>query len=120
MTAAVKERPKAKGAADVLSELREKLGWSRTFLAHVMNCSDRALVNWEQGELMSGIYAAKLRELQDIHDKVKKLVKPKDVGHWLKSEMEEFQGRSPADLIRRGETGRLWESLYFLQSGQPD
>jgi hypothetical protein len=34
--------------------------------------------------------------------------------------MEEFEGRSPADLIRHGETGRIWESIYFLRSGQPD
>ncbi len=124
MSAAVAERPKAKaasrGTAEVLMQLREKLGWSRNLLAHVMNCSDRALVNWEQGEPMSPIYAARLRELQDIHDKVRKIVKPKNVGDWLKGEMEEFEGRSPAELIRRGETGRLWESLYFLQSGQPD
>ena len=121
MSAAVAERPKATaGSAGILIQLREKLGWSRSFLALVMNCSDRALVNWEQGEPMSAIYAARLRELQDIHDKVRKIVKPKSVGDWLKSEMEEFAGRSPADLIQRGETGWLWESLYFLQSGQPD
>ena len=44
----------------------QALGWSRTLVARVMNCSDRALVNWEQGEPMSAIYAARLRELQTI------------------------------------------------------
>lgn len=106
--------------AEEFAELRETLGWGRNFLAHVMNCSDRAIVNWEQGELMSGIYAARLRELQTIYDAVKKRLRPKHVGHWLKTEMEEFKGRSPAELMRRGETGRIWESIYFLRSGQPD
>jgi hypothetical protein len=34
--------------------------------------------------------------------------------------MEEFEGRSPVDLIRHGEAGRIWESIYFLRAGQPD
>ena len=39
---------------------------------------------------------------------------------WLLTEMEEFQGRTPADLISKGETGRLWASLFYLRSGMPD
>ena len=34
--------------------------------------------------------------------------------------MEEFEGRSPAELISKGETGRLWASLFYLRSGMPE
>jgi hypothetical protein len=34
--------------------------------------------------------------------------------------MEEFENRTPADLISKGETGRLWASLFYLRSGMPD
>ena len=89
-------------------------------MARVLNCSDRALVNWEQGEPISAVYASKLRELQSIYDELKELISPAEIGRWLTTEMEEFDGQSPADLIRRGETGRLWRSLFYLRTGLPD
>ena len=42
------------------------------------------------------------------------------IGSWLLTEMEEFENRTAADLISKGETGRLWASLFYLRSGMPD
>ena len=103
-----------------LAALRAALGWPRALMASVLNCSERALVNWEQGEPVSAVYAARGRELQSLYQQLASLMKPEEVGAWLNTEMEEFDGRSPADLVRHGETGRIWESIYFLRSGQPD
>jgi DNA-binding transcriptional regulator YiaG len=103
-----------------LSKLRSALGWSRNQLAHVMNASDRAIVNWEQGDPISPVYAAKLREIQSVCNELKQMMKPEEIGSWLLAEMEEFEGRTPADLISKGETGRLWASLFYLRSGMPD
>ena len=136
MSTAIKHRPtkanfglaaKTNGKAihsapveNTLARLRAALDWSRAQLALVMNCSERALVNWEQGEPISAVYASKLRELQSVYDELKELMKPKEVGRWLTTESDEFDGHSPADLIRRGETGRLWRSLFYLRTGAPD
>jgi DNA-binding transcriptional regulator YiaG len=103
-----------------LVALRAALGWSRALLASALNCSERALVNWEQGEPISPVYAARGRELQNLYHQLATLMKPEEVGAWLNTEMEEFEGHSPVDLIRHGETGRIWESIYFLRAGQPD
>ena len=103
-----------------LIRLRGALGWSRVRMGQVINCSDRAIVNWEQGEPISAVYAARLRELQSVYEGLKELMKPAEIGRWLTAENEEFDGQSPADLVRRGETGRLWQSLFYLRSGQPD
>jgi transcriptional regulator with XRE-family HTH domain len=103
-----------------LAKLRTALGWSRKQLAHVMNASDRAIVNWEQGDPISAVYAAKLREIQSVYNELKQLMKSEEIGTWLLAEMEEFEGRTPADLISKGETGRLWASLFYLRSGMPD
>jgi DNA-binding transcriptional regulator YiaG len=103
-----------------LAALRTALGWSRALMASVLNCSERALVNWEKGEPVSAVYAARGRELQSLYQQLASLMKPEEVGAWLNTEMDEFEGRSPADLVRWGETGRIWESIYFLRSGQPD
>jgi hypothetical protein len=47
-------------------------------------------------------------------------MKPEEIGPWLLTEMVEFEGRTPADLISKGATGRLWESLFYLRSGMSD
>jgi DNA-binding transcriptional regulator YiaG len=103
-----------------LAKLRSSLGWSRNQLARVMNASDRAIVNWEAGDPISPVYAAKLREIQSVYNELKQLMKPEEIGSWLLAEMEEFEGRTPADLISKGETGRLWASLFYLRSGMPE
>ena len=118
-------RPAAESAAPrestlSLAALRAARGWSRALLASVLNCSERALVNWEQGEPVSAVYAAGGRELQNLYHQLATLMKPEEVGAWLNTEMEEFEGQSPVDLVRRGETGRIWESIYYLRAGQPD
>ena len=86
----------------------------------MMNASDRAIVNWEAGDPISPVYAAKLREIQSIFNELKQLMKPEEIGSWLVTKMEEFENRAPADLISKGETGRLWASLFYLRSGMPD
>jgi transcriptional regulator with XRE-family HTH domain len=96
------------------------LGWSRNQLARLMNASDRAIVNWERGDPISPVYAAKLREIISIYIELKQLMKPEEIGSWLLTEMDEFEGRAPADVISKGESGRLWASLFYLRSGMPD
>ena len=103
-----------------LAKLRSALGWSRNQLAHIMNASDRAIVNWESGDPISPVYAAKLREIQSVFNELKQLMKPEEIGSWLLTEMDEFENRTPADLISKGEIGRLWVSLVYLRSGMPD
>ena len=114
------ERGSSKPEKLTLAKLRAALGWSRNQLAHMMNASDRAIVNWEAGEPISPVYAAKLREIQSVFNELKQLMKPEEIGPWLLTEMEEFENRTPADVISKGETGRLWASLFYLRSGMPD
>jgi DNA-binding XRE family transcriptional regulator len=104
----------------VLAKLRAELGWTRAQMSNLLNASERAIVNWEKGEPMSAIYASKLRELQDIYNELSQLMDRKAVGKWLLGDLEEFGGRAPADLIRRGETGQVWASLFYLKSGMPE
>jgi transcriptional regulator with XRE-family HTH domain len=123
MSAPVLDRPTRKSAASAtprIARLRSALGWTRAKLAHVMNASDRAIVNWEQGDPLSPVYAAKLREIETLCKELQTLMKPEQIGPWLLAEMEEFENRRPADLIARGETGRIWSSIFYLKSGMPD
>ena len=120
INAAISEAEGNKCEKLTLGKLRSALGWSRNQLGHVMNASDRAIVNWEAGDPISPVYAAKLREIQSVFNELKQLMKPEEIGSWLLTEMEEFENRTPAELISKGETGRLWASLFYLRSGMPD
>jgi DNA-binding transcriptional regulator YiaG len=120
INAAISEAEGNKCEKLTLAKLRSVLGWSRNQLGHVMNASDRAILNWEAGDPISPVYAAKLREIQSVFNELKQSMKPEEIGSWLLTEMEEFENRAPADLIRKGETGRLWASLFYLRSGMPD
>jgi DNA-binding XRE family transcriptional regulator len=95
--------------------MRAALGWSRSQLARVINASDRAIVNWEAGDPISPVYAAKIREVQSVYNELTQLMKPEEIGPWLLTKMEEFDDRTPADLIANGDTGRLWASLFYLR-----
>lgn len=103
-----------------VAELRAALGWTRNQLGYVLNASDRAIVNWEGGAPLSPVYASKLLEFQSLYTELNQLMKPEEIGPWLRTDMEEFDGQSPADLFSKGETGRLWASLFYLRSGMPD
>ncbi len=120
INAAISEAETDKPEKLILGKLRSALGWSRNRLAHVMNASDRAIVNWEGGDPISPVYTAKLREIQSVFNELKQLMKPEEIGSWLLTEMEEFENRTPADLISKGETGRVWASLFYLRSGMLD
>lgn len=77
----------------------------------------RELRKWRFNE---SVGPAKLREIESVCNELKQLMKPEEIGPWLLNEMDEFEGRTPADLIRRGETERIWASLFYLRTGMPD
>jgi len=52
-------------------------------------------------------------------DGLSRLMKAREVGRWLKEANPAFDGSSPAQLIERGETDRLWRMLYQVESGEP-
>lgn len=127
MSVAVKEirssrpiRVAKRASSPTLSHFRSTLGWTRKQLALVMNASERAIVNWEAGEPISPVYAAKFRELQNLYHELQHVMKPAQIGPWLVTELDEFEGRSPSELFSKGDTGRVWASLFYLRSGMPD
>ena len=77
-------------------------------------------MNWEAGDPIGPVYAAKLREIQSVFNDLKQLMQSEEIGSWLLTEMEGFENRTPAHLISKGETGPLWASLLYLRSGMPD
>ena len=113
------EADNEKSGMITLAQLRASLGWSRNQLAHVMNASDRAIVNWEQGDPISAVYAAKLREIQSVYNELKQLMKPEEIGSWLLAGMEEFEGRTPADLSAKARLAAFGRRCFTSDLGCP-
>ena len=52
-------------------------------------------------------------------DGLARVMKPVQVGHWLKLPNAAFDGSTPLQVVERGELDRIWRMLFDLESGQP-
>ena len=108
-------------ASDVVAvkQLRLLLKLPRPIFARLMNCSERALANWEGGAPIQDIYKSRLNELRKLHDELAEVAEPESIGAWFTAPNEEFAGMKPIELIERGEMFRIWRMVFFLKSGTP-
>jgi hypothetical protein len=74
---------------------------------YILNASDRAIANWEAGAPISSVYAAKLVRLREHYKELKQLMKSEEIGPGLVTETDEFEGRTPPELISKAESGNL-------------
>jgi Protein of unknown function (DUF2384) len=44
-------------------------------------------------------------------------MKPEFIAEWLSTPNEEFDGLKPLEVIERGEMDRLWDMIFYLESG---
>ncbi len=81
--------------------------------------SIRAVAEWAAGKSPSTPAKRVFSEMDRLLDGLSRLMKAREVGRWLKEANPAFDGSSPAQLIERGETDRLWRMLYQVESGEP-
>jgi hypothetical protein len=80
--------------------------------------SPRAVSGWANGERCNASTEKRLAEIQRLFTALAKVVKPKAIGPWLETPHRAFARATPAQLIERGESDRLWRMIYELESGQ--
>ena len=62
--------------------------------------------------------AGDLRRFKEIGDlKLCLVLKPAFIPEWLSIPNEEFEGLKPLEVIERGEMDRLWDMIFYLESG---
>lgn len=98
-------------------EVREGLGLSQRELAFVTQCAERSISGWENGAPISASARKQLLELQALQRELEDTLEPGSVGPWLRSSNEGFSGERPMDLIAHGESHRIWQLLFWIQSG---
>jgi DNA-binding transcriptional regulator YiaG len=113
-----RRRPLQPSAAHgLVAELRQKLGLSRKIFARLTGFSERAIANWEAGDKPDEPGMRRIRETERFQAKLADVVRPEDIPEWLDTPQEAFDGLKPLEVIERGEIDRLWNMIYYLESG---
>ncbi|MDQ6859798.1 MAG: MbcA/ParS/Xre antitoxin family protein [Verrucomicrobiota bacterium] len=102
-----------------LQELSDKFGLRQETLSRMTGFSLRAVAGWASGKAPSAPVRRALTEMDRLLDSLSRLMKPKEVGHWLKEPNPAFDGSTPVQVIERGQIDRIWRMLYFVESGEP-
>mgnify|MGYP001139900095 CR=1 FL=1 len=102
-----------------IDKIAEKFGLRQETLSRMTGFSLRAVAGWSNGKTPSTPVRRALVEMDRLLDGLGRLMKPKDVGRWLKEPNPAFDGSTPVQVIERGQTDRIWRLLYFLESGEP-
>ncbi len=123
--ARVKESPPAYHPAmkiadpPAIEKIADKFGLRQETLSRMTGFSLRAVASWSSGKAPSTPVRRALIEMDRLLDSLGRLMKPKDVGRWLKEPNSALDGSTPVQVIERGQTDRIWRLLYFLESGEP-
>ncbi len=121
----INETPPAYGGvfkaqtAPALQDIAEKFGLRQDVLSRMTGFSLRAVAGWASGDKPSAPVRRALTEMDRLLDGLSRLMKPKEVGKWLKEPNAAFDGSTPVQVIERGQIDRVWRMLYFVESGEP-
>jgi hypothetical protein len=102
-----------------LQELAHKFGLRQETLSRMTGFSLRAVAGWTNGKQPSAPVRRAFTEMDRLLDSLSKLMKPEEVGKWLKEPNSAFDGSTPVQVIERGQIDRIWRMLYFVESGEP-
>lgn len=104
----------------IVTEVRQKYGLSRRKFAKMTGFSERALSDWERSESkMTEPGLRKMREMENLYKALAEVMKPDFISRWLETPNDGFTGATPLEIIERGETGKIWRFIYYLESGMP-
>jgi transcriptional regulator with XRE-family HTH domain len=112
---APKRRPKANGGG--VADVRHKLGLSRKLFARLVGFSERAIANWEAGARPDEPGLRRIRETERFQARLAEVIAAAEIPRWLDTPNPAFDGLKPLEAIERGEIDRLWNMIFYLESG---
>ena len=99
------------------AEVRRKLGVSRKVFSRLTGFSERAIANWESGGRPDEPGLRRIRETERFQARLAEVVEPAAIPAWLDTPNDAFGGLKPLEVIERGEIDRLWNMIFYLESG---
>ena len=100
-----------------LRRFGRNLGLTRRVFSRLTGYSERAIASWEAGRKPDEPGLRRIRETERFQAKLAEVVRPEEIPHWLDTPNEAFDGLKPLEVIERGEIDRLWNMIYYLESG---
>ena len=104
-------------AVPFVSVLRNKMKLPRKTFSRLTGFSERAIADWESGKTISEPGIRRMREIERFQQRLAEVVKAEDIPRWLDTPNPAFDGLKPLEVIERGEIDRLYEMIFFLESG---
>jgi transcriptional regulator with XRE-family HTH domain len=98
-------------------DIRQSLGLSRKLFSRLIGFSERAIANWESGAAPDEPGLRRIRETQRFQARLAELIAPEIIPRWLDTPNDAFNGLKPLEVIERGEIDRLWNMIFYLDSG---
>jgi len=106
-----------KAAASEIYTPRERLGVKKKTFSRLAGFSERAITDFESGKTVSEALSRRMKELVQFQKRLAKVVKASAIPAWLETPNRAFDGLTPIEVVERGQIDRLWEMIYFLESG---
>ena len=75
------------------------------------------IADWECGKPVSEPGLRRIKELDRFRDRLSEVVATDAIPGWLDTPNEAFDGLKPLEVIERGEIDRLWNMIFYLESG---
>jgi hypothetical protein len=100
-----------------VGKVRDRFGLSRKMFSRLAGFSERAIADWEGGKPVSEPGLRRIKELDRFRDRLSEVVAADAIPGWLDAPNEAFDGLKPLEVIERGEIDRLWNMIFYLESG---
>jgi len=97
--------------------VRDRLGLSRKMFSRLAGFSERAIADWEGGKRVSEPGLRRIKELDRFRERLSEVMAADAIPSWLDTPSEAFAGLKPIEVIERGEIDRLWNMIFYLESG---
>ena len=107
----------AQEALPLVKAVREKMGLPRKIFSRLTGFSERAIADWESGKAVSEPGLRRIREMERFQDRLAEVVSREAIPAWLVEPNSAFGGLKPLEVIERGEIDRLWNMIFYLESG---
>jgi transcriptional regulator with XRE-family HTH domain len=100
-----------------VARIRKELALSRREFSRLTGYSERAIANWEGGRTPDEPALRRIKEIDRLRARLAGVIKPAFIAEWLSTPNDEFDGLKPLEVIERGEVDRLWDMIFYLESG---
>jgi len=101
-----------------LRSLREELGLTQAELGRLLGFSTRWVAAQEAAEAAKNApVERRVTEVERLYEALCRVVQPESMKGWFNRPSSAFDGLKPLEVVERGQIDRLWQMVFYLESG---